>query len=214
MTNYASSSFVSILLTAALFLPLSVCVTPTSIHALSEQERVGMEVRAGYSHQMLDEIGSGPSYGIRVLFVTRYRFCGYIGGEIHTSRGDPLKGVLLPGWSLRSAESTFYIMPANIGATYTVYSNRVNGYVGGGPSWVTLHERTKATYTSGDYILTEWTNAGGSGPGIHISLGMRYLFNPQFSLFAEVEGLASWIDYVRTEKVRTRSAAFFVGLRF
>jgi hypothetical protein len=190
------------------------CLLPAFAYGLAEQERVGMEFRLGYSREMQEDLASGPGYGVRILFVTPFRMSGYLGGEIHVSKGDPLKGVLLPGWSLRSATSTIYIMPASIGATYVVYARRVNGYVGGGVSWFTLHERTRATYTSGDYVLTEWTNAGGSGPGVHLSLGARYLFNPQFSMFAEVEGLASWIDYVGSEKVRTRSLALFTGLRF
>jgi hypothetical protein len=195
-------------------LALIVSILPVRAHAVAERERVGMEVRVGYSHEVLEEIGSGPAYGVRILFVTPYRVSGYIGGEIHSSRGNPLRSVLLPGWTFRSATSTIYVMPASMGATYVVYSGRVNGYVGGGASWVTLHERTKAIYTSGNYTLTEWTNAAGSGPGIHLSVGGRYLFNPEFILFGEVEGLASWIDYVRTSKVRTRSIALSVGLRF
>ena len=204
----------ALLLIALWGLAFSGVPAPVCAQAVREQERVGMELRVGYAHEMLEEIGSGPAYGIRILFVTRYRVSGYLGGEIHSSRGDPIRGVLLPGWSLRSASSSIYIMPASIGATYTFYSGRMNAYFGGGGSWVTLHERTKATYTSDGYVLTEWTNAGGSGPGVHLSLGARYPYNPQFAVFAEVEGLASWIDYVSPEKVRTRSAALFLGLRF
>ena len=205
----------SLLLITVCALVLSGGLLPAFARADTEQERVGMEFRVGYAHEMLEEIGSGPGYGIRILFVTPYRICGYVGGEIHSSRGDPIRGVLLPGWSLRSATSTIYVMPASMGATYTAYSGKVNAYVGAGASWVTLHERTKATYTSEDYTLIEWTNAGGSGPGVHLALGARYLSTPQFAVFGEVEGLASWIDYViRAEKVRTRSVALFVGLRF
>jgi hypothetical protein len=185
-----------------------------SAFPLKESERVGMEFRAGYSHQMLEDIGSGPAYGARIIFVTPFGVTGYVGGEVHTSEGEPLRVPVLPTWSLTSAKSTIYLMPAHIGATYAIAWERANAYAGGGFSWVTLHERTEATYVSGDYILTEWTNAGGSGPGIHLSVGTRYLVNPDFSLFAEVEGLASWIDYVRPEKVRTRSLALFVGVRF
>lgn len=182
--------------------------------ALTESERVGMEFRVGYSYQMSEGIGSGPGYGVRILFISPYRFAGYVGGEIYTSHGSPLGEVRLRGWSLMSAESTIYIMPAVIGGTYVARLEKTNVYFGGGASWVTLHERTKARYRSGGYILTEWTNNGASGPGVHGSIGVRYLFSPQFSAFAEIEGQASWIDYGGPVKVKPRSLTLFTGIRF
>ncbi len=197
-----------------LLLVFAVLGAATGASTLEENERVGMELRVGYSQNMLEDIGSGPAYGARIIFVTPFGVTGYLGGEVHASQGDPLRIPVLPDWSLTGASSTIYIMPALIGATYAIDRERINAYAGGGFSWVTLHERTEATYVSGDYVLIEWTNAGGSGPGLHASLGARYLFNPDFSLFAELEGLASWIDYVLPDKVRTRSAALFFGIRF
>ncbi|MFQ5906140.1 MAG: hypothetical protein ACE5JA_06160 [bacterium] len=196
-----------------LFLLCSPVVSPDAF-ALTESERVGMEFRIGYSRQMWRGIGSGPGYGVRILFISPHRFAGYVGGEIYTSHGSPLREVRLPGWSLISAVSTVYVMPAVIGGTYVVRSERTNMYFGGGASWVTLHERTKARYRSGEYVLTDWTNDGASGPGLHASVGMMYLFAPQFSAFAEIEGQASWIAYGSAEKVDPRSVALFAGIRF
>ena len=182
--------------------------------ALSESERIGMEFRVGYSYQTLEDVGSGPGYGVRVLFVSPHKFSGYIGGQIYTSHGEPLGEVHEPGWSLIDAESTVYIMPAVIGATYVVHSNRKNLYFGGGPAWVTIHERTKARFVSGDWVMTEWINNGASGLGVHISLGARYLFSSRFSAFLEIEGLTSWIDYGRQKKMNPRSVTLFTGIRF
>lgn len=182
--------------------------------ALSESERVGMEFRVGYSYQMLEDIGSGPGYGVRVLFVSPHGLSGYIGGQIYTSHGEPLGEVREPGWSLIDAESTIYIMPAVIGATYVVHANRTNFYVGGGPAWVNIHERTKARFVSGDWVMTEWINNSASGFGVHLSLGIRYLYSPRLSAFLEIEGLTSWIDYGRREKINPRSVSLFTGIRF
>lgn len=182
--------------------------------ALSESERIGMEFRAGYSYQMLEEIGSGPGYGVRVLFVSPYRLSGYVGGQIYTSYGEPLGEVHEPGWSLVDASSTIYIMPAVIGATYVVRTNQTNLYVGGGAAWVNIHERIKARFVSGDWVMTEWINSSASGFGAHMSLGIRYLRSPQFSGFLELEGLTSWVDYGRREKMNPRSVTLFVGIRF
>jgi hypothetical protein len=197
-----------------LVLALAFCVgLAANAMAIEESERVGMEFRAGYSYQAQKDIGSGPCYGLRILFITPTRLAGYVGGEIYGSHGKPLGEVFSPGWSLLKAESSIFIMPATIGVTYTLSSKKTNAYLGGGPAWVTLHERTKATYVSDDYVLTEWTNNGGSGPGIQLSAGMRYMFNPDFSAFSEVEGFSSWIDYGEKE-IASRSIALFVGIRF